>query len=260
MTFAEHPDELAQLQGRPVARRLGGRGGAALQGAVAVPGPLLRAPTATFHGETIPAGFPVLIVTGAANRDPRAYDDPDRFDIERTGPARHHLRARHPLLHRRPPGPPRGQDRLHRALPPLARPRGRPRRHPVRPHGQRRRPVVGARRRLTPGRELAPIRLTRRLASAVVGVGELPVGVLDVVGALLLRARSPHWLRGWLTKSPPYTWIAPVSLRPGLARCGSRRRRARSCRRRGGACRPTRRGCGRRGSGRRKNALSSMPA
>lgn len=27
-----------------------------------------------------------MIVTGAAGRDPRAYDDPDRFDIGRTGP------------------------------------------------------------------------------------------------------------------------------------------------------------------------------
>lgn len=40
----------------------------------------------SFHGVTIPAGNPVLIVTGAATRDPRAYDDPDRFDIQREGP------------------------------------------------------------------------------------------------------------------------------------------------------------------------------
>lgn len=39
-----------------------------------------------FHGVTIPAGNPVLIVTGAANRDERAYEDPDRFDITREGP------------------------------------------------------------------------------------------------------------------------------------------------------------------------------
>jgi len=36
-----------------------------------------------FHGETIPEGVPVLLLTGAANRDERAYDDPDRFDIDR---------------------------------------------------------------------------------------------------------------------------------------------------------------------------------
>ena len=37
----------------------------------------------TFHGETIPADSPVLVVTAAANRDPRAYPDADRFDIGR---------------------------------------------------------------------------------------------------------------------------------------------------------------------------------
>ncbi len=37
----------------------------------------------TFHGVTIPAGVPVLLLTGAASRDERAYPDPDRFDIDR---------------------------------------------------------------------------------------------------------------------------------------------------------------------------------
>lgn len=36
-----------------------------------------------WHGSTIPAGFPVFLITGAANRDPREYDDPDRFDVDR---------------------------------------------------------------------------------------------------------------------------------------------------------------------------------
>ena len=37
----------------------------------------------TWHGRTIPAGMPVLLITGAANRDERAYEEPDVFDIER---------------------------------------------------------------------------------------------------------------------------------------------------------------------------------
>jgi len=36
-----------------------------------------------FHGITIPEGVPVLLLTGAANRDERAYPDPDRFDVDR---------------------------------------------------------------------------------------------------------------------------------------------------------------------------------
>jgi cytochrome P450 len=39
----------------------------------------------TFDGGTIPAGSPTLLVTGAATRDPRAYDQPDAFDIKRGG-------------------------------------------------------------------------------------------------------------------------------------------------------------------------------
>lgn len=38
---------------------------------------------ATLHGVTIPAGVPVLLLTGAANRDERAHPDADRFDIGR---------------------------------------------------------------------------------------------------------------------------------------------------------------------------------
>ena len=39
----------------------------------------------TLHGATIPAGSPTLLVTGAATRDQRAYDQPDTFDIRRGG-------------------------------------------------------------------------------------------------------------------------------------------------------------------------------
>jgi cytochrome P450 len=36
-----------------------------------------------FEGGTIPAGYPVFLLTGAATRDPRAFERPDEFDIER---------------------------------------------------------------------------------------------------------------------------------------------------------------------------------
>lgn len=85
MTFAEHPDQLAALIAEPssvgsaVEEVLRWRAPSQYQG---------RFSTAAreFHGVTIPAGYPVLIVTGAANRDPRVYDDPDRFDIARVQP------------------------------------------------------------------------------------------------------------------------------------------------------------------------------
>jgi cytochrome P450 len=37
----------------------------------------------TLHGETLPAGAKVLLLTGSAGRDEREYPDPDRFDVRR---------------------------------------------------------------------------------------------------------------------------------------------------------------------------------
>ena len=85
MTFEEWPDERERLKSDPslagsaVEECLRWRAPSQYQGRYS-----LR--DRAFHGVTIPAGNPVLIVTGAANRDPRAYDDPDRFDITREGP------------------------------------------------------------------------------------------------------------------------------------------------------------------------------
>lgn len=37
-----------------------------------------------YSGVTIPAGYPTIFITGSATRDERAFEDPDRFDIDRT--------------------------------------------------------------------------------------------------------------------------------------------------------------------------------
>jgi cytochrome P450 len=36
-----------------------------------------------FEGGVVPAGHPVLLLTGAATRDERAFENPDAFDVER---------------------------------------------------------------------------------------------------------------------------------------------------------------------------------
>ena len=57
-------------------------------------------------GVSIPAGTLVIANTAAANRDPAVYDDPDRLDITREGPATDaHVRRRHALLPRSAPRP-----------------------------------------------------------------------------------------------------------------------------------------------------------
>src|ERR1700761_2075610 len=60
------------------------------------------------HGETIPAGSPKLLVTGAATRDPRAYDQPDAFDIRRGGSTALAFGYGSPPFPGSPPPPPQG--------------------------------------------------------------------------------------------------------------------------------------------------------
>jgi cytochrome P450 len=50
---------------------------------------LARVPT-TVGGVDIPAGTTVMLLNGAANRDPRHFEDPDKFDAGRQN-ARHHI-------------------------------------------------------------------------------------------------------------------------------------------------------------------------
>jgi cytochrome P450 len=50
--------------------------------------------TATVGGVDIPAGTTVMVLNGAANRDPRRFDDPDEFQVDRAN-ARQHLAFGH---------------------------------------------------------------------------------------------------------------------------------------------------------------------
>ena len=73
----------------------------------------------TLHGVDIPVDSKVLMLFGSANRDPDAWDEPDRFDVTRDlqrPEAQLRVRLRHPLLPRRAAGPPGGQLTLDAVL------------------------------------------------------------------------------------------------------------------------------------------------
>jgi len=53
--------------------------------------------TVEFHGETIPSGTRIHLCIGAANRDPRQFEEPDRLDLARK-PNRHLAFAQGPHL------------------------------------------------------------------------------------------------------------------------------------------------------------------
>ncbi|MCZ8381218.1 cytochrome P450 [Mycobacterium sp. CPCC 205372] len=80
--FADHPDQWRMLvEDRSMI-------GSAVEEVLRYEGPVqhnirrtLR--DTTLHGVTIPAGKPVLLCGASANRDPRAFTDPDTFDIDR---------------------------------------------------------------------------------------------------------------------------------------------------------------------------------
>ncbi|MDN5916386.1 MAG: cytochrome P450/oxidoreductase [Pseudonocardia sp.] len=85
--LAENPEQLALLRGDPSLIP------ATVEETMRWATPLqLTARTTsrevTLHGVTLPAGSRVVLIPGAANRDERRFDDPDRFDITRP-PGRH---------------------------------------------------------------------------------------------------------------------------------------------------------------------------
>jgi cytochrome P450 len=86
--FSEHQDQW-QRMGEDRSKI-----GAAIEEVLRFDGPVLynvRCTTCeiSLHGVRIPAGKPVLLCAAAANRDPRVFPDPDRFDIDRVRNAQH---------------------------------------------------------------------------------------------------------------------------------------------------------------------------
>ncbi|MGH7925614.1 MAG: cytochrome P450 [Candidatus Binatus sp.] len=77
-----NPDQLAKLRAHP---ELGPK---AIQECLRYDGPIVLTPRilhegAEFGGKTIPKNTMVWAMLAAANRDPEAFPDPDRFDLER---------------------------------------------------------------------------------------------------------------------------------------------------------------------------------
>ena len=85
LALMRFPDQMARLQAEPALAndaveellRYDGPSGAQVR---------IVSQTHELHGKTLEAGQRVFIMLNAANRDPRAYPDPDRVDLERDGP------------------------------------------------------------------------------------------------------------------------------------------------------------------------------
>jgi cytochrome P450 len=82
LSFLEHPGELARVRAEPALLPR------AVEEVLRYRSPLqwmfrvTRRP-AELHGQVIPAGKLVLPLIGSANRDPRQFPEPDRFDVAR---------------------------------------------------------------------------------------------------------------------------------------------------------------------------------
>ncbi|WNG55251.1 cytochrome P450 [Archangium gephyra] len=82
LCFLEHPAQLARLRAEP------GLLPSAIEEVLRYRSPvqaMFRVTRAevSLHGQVIPAGKMVLAMIGSANRDPRKFQEPDRFDITR---------------------------------------------------------------------------------------------------------------------------------------------------------------------------------
>ena len=82
LCFLEHPEQLARLRAEP------GLLPSAIEEVLRYRSPVqamfrVTRTEVSLHGQVIPPGKMVLAMIGSANRDPRRFQDPDRFDISR---------------------------------------------------------------------------------------------------------------------------------------------------------------------------------
>jgi cytochrome P450 len=82
LCFVAHPDQLARVRAEPALLP------SAIEEVLRYRAPvqwMYRIPRreVELHGQTVPAGRPVLAMIGSANRDPAKFAEPDRFDVGR---------------------------------------------------------------------------------------------------------------------------------------------------------------------------------
>jgi cytochrome P450 len=82
LALLDHPDELARLRAEPALVP------SAVEETLRYDPPVQGLPRMTttdveMGGEKIPKGARVMLMIGAANRDPERWPDPDRFDVAR---------------------------------------------------------------------------------------------------------------------------------------------------------------------------------
>ena len=89
LALLTHPEQLERLRADPSLVEGAVEEGLRFCGPIHGTKPCYPIEDVTIHGVTIPRGATVIPVLGAANLDPREFDDPERFDIGR--PIRRHL-------------------------------------------------------------------------------------------------------------------------------------------------------------------------
>ena len=84
LTLLQHPDQLDRLRSQPELIESAVEEILRFSGPVHGTKPEYASEDIVMHGVTIPKGSAVLVLLGAANHDPAAFDNPEIFDITRT--------------------------------------------------------------------------------------------------------------------------------------------------------------------------------